>query len=292
MSLRNLTEGNMYILLVYWLGPLREQIDGHPALRYFIEPFETLRDAFRSLRRDPRALVAAARLESTAADSRHDDRLRALWFAFIALEYAADDPEVREALRDARARVLDGGLPMVNRSYGDEAAEADLVMSRIDEHVIALMRAHGFGPGTLYDAFEAWRDAARELGEREYERSRVEHALAEQSGAGYSQIRGDWIQTVKAFRGVVALVEPTRQALLLGKLDEAEARADARVATRRASRGDAAATAAPDDADIFPEDGSTGRDELEPEDAATLDEIEGAALDDAADDDADGDGER
>lgn len=280
MSLRNLSEGTMYMLLVYWLDPLRDQIDGHPALRYFIERFEALRDAFRALRRDPRALITAARIESTAADTLHDDRLRALWFAFIALEYAAEDPEVREALRDARNRVLDGGLPMVNRSYGDEAAEADLVMSRIDEDVITLMRGHAFGAGTLYDAFEVWRDAARRLGEREYERSRIEHAIAEQSGSSYSQIRGEWIQTVKAFRGVAALVDPTRQALLLGKLNEAEARADARVAARRAARGEAA-PAASDDADVFPEDGSTGRDDADTEDAATVDEIEAVAPADA-----------
>lgn len=282
--LNNLTEGVMYMLLVYWLGPLRPLLEGEPSLRWFLERFESLRGDMQTLRRNPQAAIEAARLAATRLDLLHDDRLRALWFALLALELAADDPARRAKFKDARERILDRGLKMVNASYVDEAAEADLVMGRIDAEVLDVLRGAGFDQGTALDLFEAWRAAARELGEVDRARTRIEIEFTTNERGAYTRLRGEWMKAVKAFRMMVSLVDPHTAGLLTEKLDEMEKRADVRVALRRAQSGAAAdePEGEGEGESIFPADGSDGRAAEEDPDAAEMAEEMGVGGEPAA----------
>ncbi len=268
--LANLTEGVMYMLLVYWLGPLRPLLDDEPSMRWFVPVFEDLHHQFRTLRRNPQAAVDAARQAAGVLDLIHDNRLRALWYVLVALELATDDDEEKARIKDARERILHKGLKMVNASYVDEAAEADLVLTRIDDDVLALLRAKGFDQGTVYDLFEAWREAGRALGESDRERTRIEAEIASTDRGAYARLRADWMKTVKVFRANLSMIDPQRAALLTEKLDEMEGRADARVAARRDGQSEAPEAPAEGDGAVFPADGTDGRAGEDDPDAAEL----------------------
>ncbi len=306
--LSNLSEGVMYMLLVYWLGPLRRLIEEQPSVAWFVTRFEELQDGMQTLRRNPQAAVEAARAAATKLDLLHDDRLRAIWYGLLALELATEDADERARLKDARERILDRGLKMVNASYVDEAAEADLVMTRIDDDVLRLLAANGFGRGTMFDLFQSWREAGRELGEMDRERTRIEQDIATNARGAYSQLRGEWLRTVKAFRTMVSMLDPLTARLLTEKLDEMEQRADLRVAQRRAESGEAplsggveqdeamAGEAAPE---LMPADGTDGRDvddldaadlAAEIEAAGDMGEPDAPAVDAPAAEDAEGPG--
>lgn len=262
MALRNLTEGVMYLLLDDWLQRHTEQLDAHDETRWFIERFTRLRGQMLRLRRDPKMHLAAAREAARAQDVLHDDDLRACFYGLLALEYRARDPVQKVAFRRARLRIFDRGLAMVNMSYADEAAETDLVLSRIDNGIRVLLHENMLGDTTLNELFDRWCDEARRLGELDSARTAVEAESKEASGPAYLALRKAWMELVRVFRSTVALLPEADQRPLLRRLDEAEARADARAAARRARGGEGTEGVADPDG-VLPEDGSEGRGEAD-----------------------------
>lgn len=261
MALRNLSEGVMYLLLDDWLRRHRERLDAHDETRWLVERFTLLRDRIMLLRRDPKMKLAAAREAARAQDVLYDDDLRACFYGLLALEYRARDPEQKVAFRRARLRIFDRGLAMVNMSYADEAAETDLVLSRIDNSIRVLLHENMLGDTTLNELFDRWCDEARRLGDLDTERTVIEAESKEASGPAYLALRKAWMELVRVFRSTVALLPEAEQRPLLRRLEEAEARADARAAARRARGG---ADAEPVDPDgVLPEDGSEGRGEAD-----------------------------
>lgn len=263
MSLRNLTEGTMFAQLVYWLTRQRDVFLAHPALAWLIPVMQVLHDDFIALRRDPQARLDEAREAATKQDAVHDDLLRANYFLLMALEFWARDPDLKAEFRRARETLFDGGLAMVNRGYADEAAEADLVLSRIDDETRALLQAHAFADGTADTLFEAWRAEARRLGDLDAIRTEVEAEVKELRGSAYVALRTEWMKVVRAFLGSLELVPADVRRTLLARLQEAEARADARVAARRAANAARGVAPADDPSGVLPADGSEGRGEAD-----------------------------
>ncbi|MCB9551216.1 MAG: hypothetical protein R3F65_11940 [bacterium] len=250
----------MYLQLDYWITRQRELLEAHDATRWLVTRFVDLRQEMVSLRRDPSYHIAEARAAVAAQDAIHDDDLRAGYYALLALEHRARTPEDKKRFKDARDRIFHGGLAMVNRAYADEASESLLVLSRIDGDVRRLLAANMLGDESLGVLFDRWREEARRLGELDAMRTEIEAQAKLVGGSSYLGLRKAWMELVRAFRSAVALLPAEPRHALSARLDEAEARADARAAARRA-RG---AVAVVDDPEgLLPEDGSAGRGEVD-----------------------------
>lgn len=271
MALRNLSEGVMYMQLEYWITRQDDLLDAHPETRWLIPRFRELRGEMSALRRDPAFRVAEANAAATAQDAIHDDDLRACYYGLFALEFRARTPEDKKRFKDAREVIFDGGLAMVNRAYSDEASEDILVLSRITGDIRRLLTDNMLGNESLAVLFDRWRAAAKQLGVLDAQRTEIEAEAKALSGTTYLALRKAWMDLVRAFRGSVALLPAPTRRVLSARLDEAEARADARAAARRARNAPGAIVDDPDG--VLPEDGSAGRGDV---DADLFDGIPGS----------------
>ncbi len=257
MALRNLSQSSLITLTRYYTDPLREQLLGYPTLAWAPAVLDAILDDLVALEDDPRAQAAAARAEATAADGRFDNLARTLYYlckAYEALALAEGDTERAGRAIMLGRTLLPDGLHVVKWSYLEEAAEADRIEGRLNDDDRALMGGLQVFGTTLLALVAEWQAAARELGEADRRRTDIEADVAQNRLPQMNRVRGRWMDTIRAMRAAAALLAPSEVENLFRKLNEAEARADARVAARRA-----AGAAAADVDEVLPLDGADVR---------------------------------
>ncbi|HWN66110.1 MAG TPA: hypothetical protein VNM90_00655 [Haliangium sp.] len=173
--------------------------------------------------------------QQRALDLEHDDVLRGIWFYLQSQVCLAREPAERQEVERLRDRLLPEGLTAVNKSYREEAGQAELAASRLTEHDRALLQAMVMRDGrTLLDLVQRWVELARQIGELDRERAGdVRDEVPRPAEARAARHR--WIRTVIAMRDVAGLVAAQNPAIqeILGRVTAAE-----QVADRRAARGD------------------------------------------------------
>ncbi len=238
MAYRNLSQSSLITLTRYYTDPLRDQLLGHPPLAWAPAVLDVLLDDLVALEEDPREQAAAARADATAADARFDNLARTIYHlckAYEALALAEGDIDRAGRGIVLGRTLLPDGLKVVNWSYLEEAAEADRVEGRIDDADRALMGGMQVFGTTLSALVDQWQAAARDLGEADRRRTDIEADVAENHLPRMNRVRRRWMDTIRAMKAAAALLAPSEVDNIFRKLDEAEARADARVAARRAA---------------------------------------------------------
>jgi hypothetical protein len=169
-----------------------------------------------------------------ALDLEHDDVLRGIWFYLQSQVFIAREPAERQELARLRDRLLPEGLTAVNKSYREEAGQAELATSRLTERDRELLQSMVMRDGrTLLDLVNRWRELAGRIGALDRERAgdvRDERPTPADALAA----RHRWIRIVTAMRDVAALVAADDPAIqeILAHVAAAEEAADRRAAGR------------------------------------------------------------
>jgi hypothetical protein len=160
--------------------------------------------------------------------------LRGIWFYLQSQVFIAREPRERQEIARLRDRLLPEGLTAVNKSYREEAGQADLATRRLTERDRELLQSMVMRDGrTLLDLVNRWLELAVQIGLLDRERAgdvRDEVPTPAEARAA----RHRWIRTVSTMRDVAALVAADDPAIqeILARVAAAEQVADRRAAGR------------------------------------------------------------
>jgi hypothetical protein len=247
----------------------RAQLERYPLLTAMVpaltEAHEGMLAGEKAREADERE-AARARLyqEGVATDARHDRKGAGAFHLLGAMAMLTDDPARETELLDLRRKLFpEDNLKVLKTTWRGEAGNALRLREKVlcDEPAVATMRAIPTGDGrTLLDAVNDFVAAGERLGAIEDRRL----ALAPTDGPAPATstrltARNRWVNVVSTMVLLVDDVlrlDAAARAQLLGGLEEAERKADARAAARRAANAKADKKDEPDaDAPARPAEG-------------------------------------
>lgn len=257
MALKRLRTEEMVAVTSTWVDRAhadRQALDAVPALATLLPELDA---AWRGLHVTYAAGPGTERRQQLQSrqrdlDLEHDDVLRGIWFYLQSQWFITRAPAGRTALERLRDKLLPEGLLAVNKSYREQAGQADLMASRLADSDRALLATMAMHDGrTLLDLVNRWMALGAELGALDRERAGdVRDDVPRPVEARAARYR--WIRTMSAIRDVAALVaaQNTTIQTILARIDEAE-----RVAERRAASRDSAgeSPADQDETEALPE---------------------------------------
>ncbi|AUX36137.1 MULTISPECIES: hypothetical protein [Sorangium] len=268
MGYRNLSPQAMVNISGPWLDPKQDRkiFTSLPLLAPLLPSVEEAHGRILTTQRLGTSLQqqAKALMEKVLAlDATHDRKLRGGYNYLGALAEMTDDPAFAAALLDLRDRLAPAGLKAVARSYGDQAGDAKLLPSRLNDASEKLLKKLKTPEGPLSQVVDAWVAAALEIEKVEAQREQLAlNTPANTDGATPREVlnaRNGWIRVVRAIETNVALEKAATGEIterLLGRLRRESARADRRGrkggaegAVEPAPAGDAAPPAAGGDDD-------------------------------------------
>ncbi|WP_437578672.1 hypothetical protein [Sorangium sp. So ce887] len=240
MGYRNLSPQAMVNISGPWLDPEQDRkvFTSLPLLAPLVPAVEEAHDRLLTTQRLGSSLQQQAKaLMETAIslDATHDRKLRGTYNYLGALAEITDDPALAAALLDLRDRLAPAGLKAISRSYGDQAGDAKLLRSRLDEASEKLLRKLKTPEGPLAQVVDAWVAAALDLQKVEAQREQL--ALRAQSSTDGAtprdavNARNAWIRVVRAVETNLALEKAATAEIegrLLDRLRRESARADRR----------------------------------------------------------------
>ncbi|MGK4000184.1 hypothetical protein [Sorangium sp. So ce1024] len=268
MGYRNLTPQAMVNISGPWLDPEQDRkvFTSLPLLAPLLPAVEeahgrilTTQRLGSSLQQQLKALMERA----LALDATHDRKLRGAYNYLGALAEMTDDPAFAAALLDLRDRLAPAGLRAISRSYGDQAGDAKLLRSRLDDASEKLLKKLKTPEGPLAQVVDAWVAAALEIEKVEAQREQLtQSSPSNTDGATPREVlnaRNAWIRVVRAIETNLALEKTATGEIterLLGRLRREAARAD-----RRGRKGGAPGAAEPTPADDAVPPGDAGDDD-------------------------------
>lgn len=110
-------------------------------------------------------------------DDVHDRKARGSSYTLRAFAQLADDPAVREELDELRELIFPTGLSITQKTYREEAGNAEAVAEKLTDAVRARLSALPTPQGSLLDQIEAWLQAGRQLGALEDQRALLAQRL-------------------------------------------------------------------------------------------------------------------
>jgi hypothetical protein len=227
MPLKNLSNAEMLLLTRVTLEEHRAAFDAG-GQTVVLRALEALLPDLEAIQARPgHDADGALAAEGAALDGEHDRLLRGLHTWLEVLETLLDAERAAEVAR-LRGRLFPDGLPMLQRTYTEEAANARAAAGRLDDADRALLRAATLPDGrTAHDVCEAWLRAGAAL--EQFERRRLAASDdASDRAVRQFEVRNRWIRVIRALEGLVALAGATSHPLL-DAVRIAEARADQRV---------------------------------------------------------------
>jgi hypothetical protein len=249
MSYRNLTPQAMVNISGPWLDATQDRkvFTALPLLAALLPTIEEAHEGIKTTQRKSSSIqqrVKALIDRCVALDARHDSKMRGTFNYLTALAEMTDDPELKDALLDLRDRLVPAGLKATLRSYTDEAGDAKLLPSRLDDASTKLLKKLKTTDGPLYGAVDAWIQAALELERVDAERARLAKELpADTDGVTSRDVlnaKNAWIRAVRAVESNLALEKgatPEIEDRLLSRLRREEAKADRRAASSAKTNG-------------------------------------------------------
>jgi hypothetical protein len=250
MALKRLRTEEMVVITSTWVDPAHADHQALAAVTALAALLPAMDSAWQGLHATYRAGAGTERRKriqdrQRALDLEHDDVVRGIWFYLHSQVFVTREPVERQELARLRDLLLPEGLVAVNKSYREEAGQADLAASRLTAPDRELLESMVMRDGrTLLALVKRWRELAVQIGALDRERAGdVRDDVPTPAEARDARHR--WIRTVTAMRDVAALVAADDHAIqqILRRVESAE-----RVADRRAAHGDAAGEpSAPDD---------------------------------------------
>jgi hypothetical protein len=251
MALKNMSMEEMLMISQAWVSPenpAREAIGGVPRLAGVLPDLEGAHAAMYAVTpkaQDPRkAEIARTAVE---VDALHDRFARGI-HGYLTEAAALDDSGAELlALRDTL--MPDGLAKVVQATYRGQAGYGRLLRERLTPALRAQLEALPLRRGNLLGPVESWLSAADRLGELEEERARLDTAQTPSTAQQVIDARNRWVRVVNAFESLAALadLDATTERLVFGPLRDAEAKADQRIARRKASAPTPPAVAALED---------------------------------------------
>jgi hypothetical protein len=247
MSYRNLTPQTMVNISAPWLDPDQERkiLASLPLLAPLLPALEEVHQGLHTTQLKSSSIqqrIKALIERSAELDARHDRKMRGCYTLLTALAELADAPVLAAAILDLRDRLVPAGLKAITRSYTEEAGDAKLLPSRLDEASTKLLKTLQTAEGPLSDAVDAWIEAALELERIDAERVLLTAALpADDDGITARDglnARNTWIRVARAIETNLALEKAATPEIverLLSRLHREEAKADRRVASLKAN---------------------------------------------------------
>jgi hypothetical protein len=199
-------------------------------------------------------------------DTRHDRKMRGAYNYLGSIDEMTDDPALAAAVRELRDRLVPAGLKATIRSYTDQAGDARMLPSRLDEASRKLLRELETPEGPLSDVVDDWIATALELEKVDAQRVELEK-LAKSGADGITSrdvlnARNAWIRAVRAVETNLELEKGATDEIvdrLLGRLRREEAKAE-----RRARKAGAGGEAAGADDEAEEDDGAEAPTNAEP----------------------------
>jgi len=243
MALKRLSTGEMVSIS----GPLTQQDSPDRKILAAIPATAALLPTMDSAHRQllitqPRAAMperaAAIIIEQRTLDTRHDTVIRGVFMFLQALAYLTADAGEARLLIEVQQALLPEGLLAMQKTYREEAGQAELLETRLTSAHLALLKKLKTPSGTLWASIQEWMQLGAALGKLEDERGGGTDTVTPTAADGLAA-RNRWIRTFNAMANVLDLVEADEPGVtaIRNRITEAERRAD--------RRGDASAAAAP-----------------------------------------------
>lgn len=242
MALRGLTTQTMVTVSARWLDPNQERpiLQRYPLSRALLTHLSTAHARLiefqrRSTTNEETLQKLSERL--AVLDDRHDRILRGAHGMLTSLAALADTDERAAYYLDLRDKLFPDGLRGVSRSYVDQAGEVMLLEGRLDDQSAFALRSILTPNGSLYGHVQTLIDIGREMGRLEAERTKLGRGSEQTTRADVARARNEWIRVVTALRASVALDSVSAEDLdrIFRHLDEAEAKADRRTLSSKAT---------------------------------------------------------
>jgi hypothetical protein len=246
MALKRLRTEEMVAITSTWVDPShadRQAMAQEPALAPLMPQVDAAHGGLCATHDVGPSAVRLKQIQGQQkeVDVVHDDVLRGIWSYLWALVYFARTDEEREVFMRLIALLLPDGLQAVNKSYREEAGQAELAGSRLTDADRAVLQTLTLPDGrTLLDLVNQWLSLGANLGALDRERNGY-IANEGPTPAEAATARHQWIRTVQAVQDVAALVAANNPVIqeIMARVEAAGLHAD-----RRASSG-----ALPDDPD-------------------------------------------
>lgn len=240
MALKRMRTGEMVAITNTWVReahPDRQAMAAVPALAPLLPEVDAVHEGLCATHYAGPSTVRRRQIQDQqkVLDVAHDDVLRGIWSYLWALIYFARTEAERQRLMRLVELLLPEGLTAVNKSYREEAGQAELAASRLTDEDRALLQSLGLPDGrNLLDLVNQWLSLGEALGALDRERSsdptdeRPTHAEAQNA-------RNQWIRTVQTVQDVAALVARDNPLIqeMMARVEAAGLDAD-----RRAGNGD------------------------------------------------------
>ena len=195
----------------------------------------------RAQRLDPKTQRLAQ--EASALDAKHDELVRGIHGALTLLASLSEASDEILRLRDT---LLPEGLSHTLKTYRGEAGHAAMVAAQLDTNAKASLKSLTLNDKSLMDLVQAWFDTAKQLGELEETRTRLNPPTGP-SAADINTARLRWVRTVNAILANAELigVDEATDHLLFAALRAAEKTADNRARGSEDSATPAATSPSP-----------------------------------------------
>jgi hypothetical protein len=239
MALKRLRTSEMVALTATWVDPAHPDRQAMARVAALAALLPEVDGAHQGLHRTHAIGPSAVRrkqiqAEQKVLDLEHDNVLRGISSHLWSAIYFTRDPEARNELERLLALLLPDGLLSVNKSYREQAGQAELAASRLTEADRALLQSLLLHDGrTLLDAVNQWLSLSAQLGALDRERVGIPPDDGP-TPADAMAARNRWIRTVQAVQLIARLVAEQDPAIreILDRMEEAGRTADRRSAGR------------------------------------------------------------
>ncbi len=245
MALNHLTTAEMASISKPWVtGDHVEQqaLLENPASAGLVGEIELIHQQLLDTHQVISAQYEELKDELNDRDLAFDTLARGLWFglqsAVSLAQSPPSDPERLAALEDLVNQIFPEKLLIVNRSYREEAGQAELLASRLTAEDEALLAEIPLVGGTALDIVREWLAVGARLGALEDERTLLKRATV--SAGDARRARNRWIRMVSTLRDVLELTGRESPAIVavLERVYEVERQADRRAASTGEARAD------------------------------------------------------
>ncbi len=203
MALKDLNVPAMLSISDQWLGHdlamLQTEEILAPVIKLVDDAHKTLRTTQQRVgTTEQRIIDLTAKL--TVADANHDRQLRAIFWMLAAAAELAESPDKAEAILAARDRLIPAGLSATQRTYREQAGNAQLAREQNTAEVQQFCQQIVVMGTPLVDVVEQWLATAAQIGDMNAERNKIAGDSDDGVSAGeVHRSRLKWIQAVNAF---------------------------------------------------------------------------------------------
>jgi hypothetical protein len=200
--------------------PAHVAIQKVPPLAALEPQLQQVHGAIVAVRAKDTPQLQALSQEETETDAKHDAYVKLMYNALTVL---ADGAVNGHELLDLRDTLFPEKLNHMRKSYRGEVGHAVVVAKKMDEPLLARLRAVQLHDKTLFDMYMEWQDTSAKLGKLEEDRAHLSQVMPS-AAKEIATARRNWIRVVKAFLACadVANLDAETDNLLFAPLRAAE----------------------------------------------------------------------